>query len=455
MWNRRQFFGVSAGLAAASLPVGAKAASESSLTLPAGAVDSTQFGVFANAPVDQSRAFQSMLEQASEQNLVIFLAAGSYVLSGIRLPARTRLTGVSGATQLLFGGSEFLLSGRGCERVELTGISFDGVRRDMNDSVRGLVDLGAVRHVAIDDCIITNSGKYGLVLDGCGGRVERSTVTTATEAAIYAVNSTGLRIADNTVADCDNGGILVHRSEIGSDGTIVTGNRVERIAALYGGTGPFGNGINVYRAGNVVVSNNVVSDCAFSAIRANGASNLQIIGNNCSRSGETAVYAEFSFEGAVVSNNIVDGAANGISIVNFNEGGRLAVCSGNIVRNLRTSGPYQADPPGFGVGITVEAETSVTGNVVENAPRYGMHLGWGPFLRNVVVTGNVIRKTGEGIAVSVVEGTGTAVISDNVINDTPNGAIVGHRWTEAVTGDLTRDGAAAFPGLLIERNHSS
>ena len=204
-----------------------------------------------------------------------------------------------------------------------------------------------------------------------------------------------------------------------------------------------------------MVSNNVISDCAFSAIRANAASNLQVIGNNCSRSGETAVYAEFSFEGAVISNNIVDGAANGISIVNFNEGGRLAVCSGNIVRNLSTTGPYQADPPGFGVGITVEAETTVTGNVVENAPRYGMHLGWGPFLRNVVVTGNVIRKTGEGIAVSVVEGTGTAVISDNVIDETPNGAIVGHRWTEAVTGDLAHEGATGFPGLLIERNHAS
>ena len=452
MWNRRQFFGASVGVAAAGISVTAAAATNETL---AGATDSSQFGVFANAPVDQSRSFQDMLDRASEENLMIFLAAGTYVLSGIRLPARTRLSGASGATKILFRGGEFLFSGIGCERVEFASITFDGVRRDLERSVRGLIDLGAVRHVAIDDCTIQNSGKYGLVLDGCGGRIERSTVTTAAEAAIYAVNSTGLRIADNTVADCDNGGILVHRSEIGADGTIVSGNRVERIAALYGGTGPFGNGINVYRAGNVVVSNNVISDCAFSAIRANAASNLQVIGNNCSRSGETAVYAEFSFEGAVISNNIVDGAANGISIVNFNEGGRLAVCSGNIVRNLSTTGPYQADPPGFGVGITVEAETTVTGNVVENAPRYGMHLGWGPFLRNVVVTGNVIRKTGEGIAVSVVEGTGTAVISDNVIDETPNGAIVGHRWTEAVTGDLAHEGATGFPGLLIERNHSS
>ena len=33
------------------------------------------------------------------------------------------------------------------------------------------------------------------------------------------------------------------------------------------------------------------------------------------------------------------------------------------MRNLSTTGPYPADAPGFGVGITVEADTTVTGNV--------------------------------------------------------------------------------------------
>ena len=175
-----------------------------------------------------------------------------------------------------------------------------------------------------------------------------------------------------------------------------------------------------------------MSDCAFSAIRANSASDLQIAGNTCSRSGETALYAEFAFEGAVINGNIVDGAANGISIVNFDKGGRMAVCSGNIVRNLSTEGPYPADAPGFGVGITVEADTAVTGNMVENAPLYGIKIGWGPYMRNVVATGNVIRKAGTGIAVTVVEGAGSAVISDNVISETrkrrdPRLSLVGRR----------------------------
>ena len=57
---------------------------------------------------------------------------------------------------------------------------------------------------------------------------------------------------------------------------------------------------------------------------ATSASNLQIVGNTCTGLGECALYAEFGFEGAVIANNIVDGAALGVSVTNFNKGGRLA-----------------------------------------------------------------------------------------------------------------------------------
>ncbi|TIO67990.1 MAG: TIGR03808 family TAT-translocated repetitive protein, partial [Mesorhizobium sp.] len=176
---------------------------------------------------------------------------------------------------------------------------------------------------------VTGSGKNGLALEHVSGRIGRCDVSGAADAGIYSVEAGGLEISGNTVSDCANGGILVHRWQQAEDGTIVSGNRVQRIGARSGGTGQNGNGINAFRAGNVIISANVVSDCAFSAIRANSSSNLQITGNTCSRSGETGIYSEFSFEGAILSNNLVDGAANGISIVNFNEGGRMAVCSNN------------------------------------------------------------------------------------------------------------------------------
>src|SRR5690606_23545705 len=105
-------------------------------------------------------------------------------------------------------------------------------------------------------------------------------------------------------------------------------------------------------------------------------------------------------------------------------------------------------------GIAVEADCSVTGNVIEAAPLYGIHIGWGEFMRNVVATGNVVRDAGEGIAVTVVEGAGLVVISDNILEGTQHGAIFGHRWGERVTGDLARSGSR-YSWLKVERNLAS
>jgi uncharacterized secreted repeat protein (TIGR03808 family) len=156
----------------------------------------------------------------------------------------------------------------------------------------------------------------------------------------------------------------------------------------------------------------------------------------------------------MIANNIVDGAATGIAVVNFDQGGRIGVVSGNIVRNLTGAGPYDPDPPGFGVGIAIEADTAATGNVIDGAPRFGMLLGWGPYLRDVAAIGNVIRGAPVGVAVSVVDGAGSAVISDNLISGAINGAIVGTRWAEIVARDLLRS-ARAFPHLMVERNRAS
>lgn len=451
MLNRRALLKGTAGFAVLGLSLGNALAK----TAARGSIDATELGVQPNAPDDQSKAFIRMLAEASERNAPVFLPPGNYVVSNLSLPARVRLSGVPGASRIIYGGNGHLLTAEQAEHIDLTGLVFDGANSWLADDAQGLLDLRRVAHLAIDNCTITGSGKHGLAFEHVSGRVERCDISGAADAGIYSVEAAGLEISGNTVSDCGNGGILVHRWQQAEDGTIVSGNRVQRIGARSGGTGQNGNGINAFRAGNVSVNGNIVSDCAFSAIRANSSSNLQMTGNTCSRSGETALYSEFSFEGAIIGNNIVDGAANGISIVNFNEGGRMGVCSNNIVRNLSTTGPYPADPPGFGVGISVEADTTVSGNVIENAPLYGMQIGWGAYMRNVVATGNIIRQAGTGIAVTVVEGAGNAIISNNVIDGAKNGAIIGQRWAEPATGDLAKSSDSGYAHLTVERNKVS
>ncbi|MBA3449365.1 MAG: TIGR03808 family TAT-translocated repetitive protein [Pseudaminobacter sp.] len=456
MLNRRGFLQATAGFAVAGLaaPTGA-AALGVELAAMRGSINATDLGLRPDALDDQSKAFAKMLRDAGDRGMPVFVPPGVYVVSNLSLPRHVRMSGVPGATRIVYGGDGHLFMAEEAAHIELSGLVFDGANRWIGDHAQALLDLRRVEHLAVDNCQILGSGKNGVALEWVAGRIDRSTISGAADAGIYSVEASRLAITGNSVADCANGGILVHRWQSADDGTMVTGNRVERISARDGGTGQHGNGINVFRANKVMVANNSVSDCAFSAIRANSSSNLQIAGNNCAQSGETAIYAEFAFEGAIISGNIVDVAANGISIVNFDGGGRIGVCSGNIVRNLSRQGPYASESLGFGVGISAEADTAINGNVIENAPLFGINIGWGPFMRNVVATGNVIRKAGTGIAVTVVEGAGSAVISDNIIDGAENGAIIGHRWAEPVTDDLATGGNGRFSHLTVERNHVS
>jgi uncharacterized secreted repeat protein (TIGR03808 family) len=205
------------------------------------------------------------------------------------------------------------------------------------------------------------------------------------------------------------------------------------------------------KANGITVSGNRIHDCALSAIRCFSSDNLQISGNTATASGETAIYVEFASEGAVVSGNLVDGGAMGIIFANSDFGGRLAVCSGNLVRNIRGGRTWADSAPEIGAGIAAETDVAITGNVVENALQ-GLNLGWGIYLRDVLATGNILRDCMVGVSVTVVEDTGPAVIADNLISGSRQGAIVGMRWAEVVTSDLAVSGANAFPALTIERN---
>lgn len=385
----------------------------------------------------------------------VYLPPGDYPISSLNLPDGTRLIGIAGATRLVHSGGGALLRAESARRIELSGLILDGADQPPGGDEAAVAFFRSVADLVIENCEVANAGRTGLHLEACGGRIARNRISRIVEYGLYAVNSTNLSITENTVSDCGNGGILIHRWEKGTDGTIVSGNRISRTGAGNGGTGQYGNAINLYRANDVIVSGNHISDSAFSAIRANSASNAMISGNHCTTSGETAIYAEFSFEGAMIAGNLVDGAANGISVVNFNEGGRLATVANNIVRNLRPVGPYTVEDPIFGVGISAEADTAVTGNVIENAPYSGLAFGFGPYLRNVTATGNIVRDAGVGCAVTVVEGAGDAIIANNVFQGAKRGAIVGYRWREASTGDLAKGGAERFSHLTVGGNRVS
>ena len=433
----------------------AAAAGTAALAAPLSAfgLDAAHFGVHPGAPDDQSHALQRAIDQAARTRVPLMLAPGVYRAGGLTLPAGAQLAGIRGATRLILTHGPSLLSAEHAKTVSLTGLTLDGGGQPL-PAGRALVHFDDVKAVRISDCEVAGAGGNGVTLESCDGEVTHSTITGAADNALFCNDSRSLLIAANIIAKSGNGGIRVWQSDKRRDGSLIADNRIEDTSARAGGTGENGNAINVFRAADVIVRGNHIRNAAFSAIRGNSASNIQIIGNNCAALDETAIYSEFGFEGAVIADNVIDGAENGISVTNFNEGGRLATVRGNIVRNLGTR-RRDRPPEEAGIGIGVEADTVVSGNVIERAPRAGISVGWGPYLRNVAVTGNVVREAGFGVAVSVVAGAGVAVISGNLFAGTTRGAIVGMEWHKAVTGDLALAGAERYPQLKISGNQVS
>mgnify|MGYP001765853376 CR=1 FL=1 len=435
-WSRRSVLG---GLALAALPAPAFAANVGVDLAPAGG--------------DQTAAFQAGLDRATAEKRPFVLGPGTYRIGAIRLPDGAQITGVAGLTTLTAADGGLAISGGPAKRIVLSGLGIDG-RERAAAGAEALVHLIGVEELRVADCLIGRGTASGLLLDRCGGRVERNAIAACGAIGVFARDSRRLTIADNSVTDCGDGGILVHRAQAGDDGTIVSRNRVERIAARSGGTGQVGNGINTFRAGGVAIVENRISDCALSGIRVNGGGNLRIVGNEVTRSGETALYVEFEFTGAVVASNVIDTAAMGISVVNFMQGGRLAVVSGNLVRNITRPPPYPAEVPGMGFGITVEADATITGNVVESVTQAGILVGWDRYLRDVAVTGNVVRGAPIGLFVSVDGAAGPAILADNLISGAKT-AIQGQRHGEPVGGDMLASGAQSFPHLTLSGNRAA
>jgi len=450
-FNRRHLIGASAAGVAGALAASPEAARAAQLASTLGR-DATQYGVRPGSPDDQTRTLQRAIDEAARAAVPLALPPGIYRTGMLRLTNGAQLTGIRGATRLVFSGGESMLLGEGAGHVTLSGITLDGGNIPL-PARRGIIHCLGGRDVRIADCQILNSGGNGIWIEQVSGDISGNIITGVAGTAIVSFDAQGLIVSRNTITNTSDNGIEILRTAIGDDGTLVADNRIEDIKAGPGGSGQYGNAINAFRAGNVIVRNNRVRNCDYSAVRGNSASNIQITGNSVSDVREVALYSEFSFEGAVIAGNTVDGAAFGVSVCNFNEGGRIAVVQGNIIRNLIPKRPIGTAPDDTaGIGIYVEADTSVTGNVIENAPSFGIVAGWGKYLRDVAITGNVIRKTFAGIGVSVAAGAGTVLVNNNLISETPRGAVVGHDHGQPVTADLSAEGAQRFAQVMIGGN---
>ena len=328
--------------------------------------------------LDQTATLQLAADRAAETGTPLFLPAGIYSTSRLTLKSGTQIEGVPGLSILRYRDGDTILSMTQAENIRLAGLVLDGDAKPLPDD-GSLLAATETKHLDIANCRFIGSTGDGAVFRKVSGWIKDCEIGDIRKARPVQRGRRGVSDRPQSCARLRRQrhlGVAVssrrrqyHRH--------LEPHRADRRQS--GGSGQHGNAINVFRAGSVLVSGNRIEDCAFSAIRDDTRWSCQMIGNSCARLGEVALYAEFWFEGAVIANNVVDKAATGIAVTNFNEGGRLAVVQGNLIRNLT----FRKDVDRRGNGIAIEADGVVTGNVIENAQGYGIVVGWRNYLRDL------------------------------------------------------------------------
>src|SRR5450631_4582171 len=116
--DRRYFIGASAAGIAGAVIMSPGVVWAAALTSVLGR-DATQYGVRPGSPDDQTKALQRAIDESARAQVPLALPPGVYRTGMLRLQNGTQLTGVRGATKLIFNGGVSMLSGEGAGSVGL------------------------------------------------------------------------------------------------------------------------------------------------------------------------------------------------------------------------------------------------------------------------------------------------------------------------------------------------
>ena len=401
------------------------------------ALDATTLGLVTGSVEDQSAALQDALQAAAAENRPLFLPAGSYFVGNLQMPSRVMVHGIPGATVLSASNGLPVARIAGCVHSGFVGVGFVAGPGGPAGVDRGLIEIEASNDITIDNCVFSGGAANGIVVRDAGATITGCALSGHGLAGLFAVDSRGLKVSNNRITGCGNGGVLVWASTKRHDGSIISDNTISGIGATNGGSGQNGNGIHVFLADDVIAADNQITDCASSAVRINSGANIIVSDNLCRQSGATGIVAEFGFSGAVISGNVVDGAASGILIGSANGDGRLSSCTGNVVRNIRAAPEASAHTP---FGIAASIDTTISGNSVDAVAGIAIRAGQDE-VRNLAVTGNAITASTTGIAVRVSADPppGPVTISGNVLGAGVTNPLVAMDGETVVSADLGRD----------------
>lgn len=390
---------------------------------------------------------QPVFDAARSQGRPLFFQPGTYesgmttilATNGGGKPLQARA--LPGSVVLRFSGSDIFFKIEGQVDVRFDGLIFDGQNRPLTDYVYQRPAFIAVaanaKNVAFENCSIVNSPGIGVYVSGGAEALIRNSGLSSHSIGVWSENGK-ISVLASSIVNMTNNGIAVWRDSTTGDSSTISGNLINGIETAAGGTGQNGNGVSIFRAVGVTVTDNKIFGTKYSAVRCNGGGLYNICNNNIYNTREVAIFIEapgvgIDLTGSVVSNNSLDTVGNGINVANSGQFGdgvsRSVVVEGNRISNVTNnpipdSGYYP--PSTIGNGITVEQDCVVSGNLIEGAARIGIQAGVNSAARDLVVTGNLVRSAAIGIGVSNDAVTGndrSIVISGNVVRGSSIGGI--------------------------------
>lgn len=424
---------------------------------------------------------QTVFDYARSQNRPLFFQPGVYdsptttILpsngSGRPLFARA----MPGSVVLRFNGVNTFLRIEGQNQVHFEGITFDGQNLALSDYVSGRPALIAIANnaqdISFENCQVMNSPGIAAYIASSSGAVFRACYFGNHSVGIWSENAQ-IKALNNTLAGMQNNGIAVWRDTITGDSSTITGNVINGVDTVAGGTGQNGNGISVFRAIGVSITDNKIFNTKYSAIRCNGGGLHNVSNNNIYNTREAAIFIEapgpgIDLTGCIVSNNSLDTVGSGILVGNsgqFNDGvSRSVIVEGNRISNITDNPIPDAGyypPSTIGNGIVVEQDCVVSGNLIEGAPRVGIMAGINTGARDLVVTGNLVRSVAIGIGVSneaITNAGRSVVVSGNIVRSASIGGIVpavftGTTMNRVGTAEYGNDLATAVGSVTFGHN---
>ena len=371
-------------------------------------LNAADYGMTPNTGTNQTSNFQSAINAAQSQNLPLFIPNGTYKITTVDITAPVEIYSTQrGAIIQGYNQSpQINIATTYLGYAKISDLTIDGQNQSFSGSPSdaGLIQAAAIGMLIIENCAINNSSVHGIYLSGLYAQTQiiDNSIGSAAKFAVYVYNS-NIFAENNLINESGNGGIFLSQSSERGNTSIITGNTISNTGATFGGTGQWGNAIFVYLCDLVTVANNQIYDTALSAIRFNQSSFGQILGNTCYNGGDTAIFVEApaegaSFNGGVISNNIIDTAGGGIIVTN--PPAHRVVVSGNQVSNITANEPVSGYYSS-GVGIIAECDVLVVGNQLDTIAVWAIALipfGIGSTKCIGQAENNMIKNCAGGIA---------------------------------------------------------